>query len=106
MSRHHRSIGHSAKANKIRPIIAARLPARCVECPHLVTPRQRFQVAHLYDAMDGGDTTIRNTGPAHSYCPQCRRKCNQSSGGKRGAAVVNARRRAVKAGTSREFPSW
>lgn len=106
MSQHHKRIRHTSKAEKIRPIIAARLPARCVECPHLVTPGQRFQVAHIRDAMDDGDTTIANTGPAHDYCPQCQRKCNQSSGGKRGAAKVNARRRAQRAGTSREMPAW
>lgn len=95
MSKHHRAGKHTSKAPAVRKAIKALLPQRCLDCPHVVTPEQRWQIAHRVPAMLGGETTIENCGPSHVFCPWCRKRCNQSSGGRMGAAVTNARRAPV-----------
>lgn len=81
---------------KLRAVIKPQLPLPCVNCPHQVTPDQPWQVGHRRDAARGGRPTIANTGPSHSWCPSCKRRCNQVSGGRLGAAIANSKRQASK----------
>lgn len=97
MSRHHRRQKHSTHAPGLRKLIAMRLPAKCLDCPHPVLPEHQWQVGHIVAAMDDGQLRPSNVGPSHAWCPACRKRCNQSAGGKRGAAIVNA----ARAGRSR-----
>ena len=89
MSRHHIRTKHSKAAPKLREQIAARLPLPCVECSRPVLAEQSWHLAHIVPASQGGKTTASNTGPAHATC-------NLKAGGKLGAAVTNAQRRAAK----------
>jgi len=93
MSRHHREQRWTTHAPKLRKVIAPQLPLPCIDCGHAVTPDMTWQVGHRHAASAGGRPTVENTGPSHTYCPTCKRKCNQSAGGRLGAAVTNARRR-------------
>ena len=88
MSQHHRRTKHTTAAPAIRKSIEARLPLPCIEgCGNLVQKGQAWHVAHIVPASQGGRTTPSNCGPAHA-------RCNLKSGGKLGAATVNARRKA------------
>lgn len=88
---------HRAKVvsalRKARPIIAATLPAQCVQptCQlgGTVYPWQPWDVAHIIDDVHGGGVERSNLGPAH-------RRCNRSDGGKIGAARANAARKQRK----------
>lgn len=95
MSQHHRSSKHTSRAPSVRAQVAATLPRRCTDCPHVVDTTMRWQLGHRVPAWRGGQTTFENCGPAHAYCPWCKRACNQVAGGRMGAAVTNARRGAV-----------
>lgn len=92
MSRHHRAQKWTTHAPKLRKLIEPRLPLPCLNCPHIVTRDQRWQVGHRLDAARGGKPTIANAGPSHAWCAACGKRCNQVAGGKLGAAIVNARR--------------
>lgn len=105
MSRHHAASRHSSRAPKLRAKVARLLPARCLDCPHAVLPEHRWQLGHIIPAADGGQTVMGNVGPSHSWCPACKRACNQSAGGKLGAAVTNARR-GVVARAERDLRPW
>lgn len=96
VSRHHRAQRWTTHAPKLRKAIQPRLPLPCVNCPHVVTPDQRWQVGHIRDAALGGRPTRTNTGPAHEYCAACRRRCNQVAGGRLGATITNSKRQAAK----------
>lgn len=85
MSQHHRRTQHTTHAPVIRKRLEAMLPLPCVECGNPVTADQSWHVAHIVPASQGGRTTTTNTGAAHA-------RCNLKSGGKLGAATVNARR--------------
>lgn len=101
MSGHHRAQKWTTHSPKLRKVIAPLLPLRCLNCPHLVTPDQRWQVGHRQAASLGGRPTIANAGPSHTYCPACRKRCNQVDGGRLGAAKTNARRR-----TEQDIRPW
>lgn len=102
MSRHHRAQKWTTHAPKLRATITPQLPLPCIDCGHPVTPDQKWQVGHRLAAGLGGRPTRANTGPSHTYCPACNRKCNQSAGGKLGAAVVNAKRKSESERTQAE----
>jgi 5-methylcytosine-specific restriction endonuclease McrA len=90
MSQHHLRTKHTSKSAAIRKSIEARLPLPCIE-PRCLFPGQpvrkgdKWHVAHIVPAAQGGQTTLRNCGPAHAAC-------NLQSGGRLGAAVTNIRR--------------
>lgn len=96
MSRHHRAQKWTSKVPGLRAKITPTLPRRCLNCPHLVTPDQKWQVGHVRPASKGGKASAANTGPTHAYCPACGHRCNQVDGGRLGAAVTNSRRQARK----------
>lgn len=96
MSKHHQAQRWTTFSPKLRTLHKAMLPQPCVECGQLVTTDDRWQVGHRKDAMDGGAPTFANTGPVHSKSAIWPRNCNQIAGGKRGAAVTNAGKRAAQ----------
>lgn len=73
------------KVTKARALWAARLPLPCRRCGRPVHPGQRWQVGHVIDRARGGSDHLENQWPEHAYC-------NESAGGKLGAARSNARR--------------
>ncbi|MET0725946.1 MAG: HNH endonuclease signature motif containing protein [Leifsonia sp.] len=89
MSQHHRAGRHTSLAPKVREAINATLPRPCVECGRMVVKEDRWHVAHIVPASQGGRTTPQNCGPAHAAC-------NLKAGGKLGAAVTNRARNAEK----------
>ena len=93
MSEHHRTPGWQKFTGRVRPIIAATLPAPCVQprCRYdgIVHEGQSFDVAHIISPDLGGEDTVDNVGPAHP-------KCNRSDGGRVGAAITNAKRKTEK----------
>ncbi len=92
MSRHHRNPTTAAALRKARPSIARTLPAPCVNRCKLggtVYPGQRWHVGHIVDKAYGGTDARSNLGPSHAHC-------NQSDGGKIGAARTNAKRKQTK----------
>jgi hypothetical protein len=94
MSAVHRTAEWAAFVRKARPIIAATLPARCIKCPGVIRPGERWQVGHIIDDALGGAMDMSNVGPEHP-------RCNASSGGKLGAAIQAGRR--ARAAT---YPKW
>jgi hypothetical protein len=96
VSRHHRAQKWTTHSPKLRKLITPLLPLKCVNCPHPVNPDHEWQVGHRQDAARGGEPTAANTGAVHSFCPWCRKKCNQSAGGKLGATITNSKRQAAK----------
>lgn len=89
MSRHHRAQKWTTHQPKLRALIAASLPAPCVECGRAVEAEHRWHVGHRVAAAMGGKPTIGNTGPVHVGC-------NQRAGGRLGARVTNSKRQAAK----------
>jgi 5-methylcytosine-specific restriction endonuclease McrA len=78
-------------------VIARTLPAPCVNRCQLggtVYPGQKWHVGHIIDKAYGGTDTLDNFGAAHA-------RCNQSDGGKIGAARTNAQRK-----IRRGFLAW
>jgi HNH endonuclease len=61
----------------------------CGRCGHPVTVEQRWHVGHKVAYRDGGPTSMDNTAPEHG-------RCNESEGGKAGAAITNSRRRPAR----------
>lgn len=94
MSQHHRAQHWTTYSPKLRKLIEPRLPLPCVNCGHLVTREDKWQVGHRRDAALGGTPTISNVGPVHCKSATWPRNCNQIAGGKLGARVTNAQRRA------------
>jgi hypothetical protein len=99
MSQHHQKAWTSADARRWRPRIAATLPAPCVNCGGVVTEDMSWQVGHVRDlaafAADDyeGSKTSENLGPSHSYgSGPGGRSCNQSAGGRAGAAKTNRKK--------------
>lgn len=97
MSQHHRAKGWPRVAKKARERVAATLPAPCVECGKPVHAGQRWHVGHRRALAQGG--AIGDYGPAHG-------SCNESNGGKLGAAVTNAKRGAVTKRRPARLPRW
>lgn len=93
MSQWHIRTKHTTASTAIRKSLEARLPLPCIEpgpgCPGLVVKGDRWHVAHIVPASQGGRTTLANCGVAHA-------KCNLRAGGRMGAEVVNIRRVASK----------
>ena len=87
MSRYHETTRHVAKASRIRPMIAASLPAPCLECGAIIYPGEKWHVAHITPAALGGDTTLDNCRAAHV-------SCNTSAGATLGNALHRRARRA------------
>lgn len=106
MSQHHRASKHTTYSPRVRRLLAATLPRKCMDCPHVVTEEMRWQVGHLIPANQGGRTTFENCAPSHEWCPWCRKRCNQSSGGRMGAAKVNAARRRAQPRPSPASDLW
>jgi hypothetical protein len=90
MSRHHRAQKWTTHSPKLRAKWTALLPRPCIQCGQPVMKGEPWHVGHIRAAEDGGRPTMQNTAPVHA-------RCNLSDGGKRGAARVNAARRAVAA---------
>lgn len=98
MSRNHNGRGidgspvgwSSTDSKRARAIIAATLPAPCVQpvCQMggIVYPGQLWDASHIGDALQQGDKSLSAIGPGH-------RKCNRSDGGKIGAAMTAAAKR-------------
>ena len=97
MSQHHRRTKHTTRAPHIRRVLAAQLPLPCVDCGGPVMPEQQWQVGHRVPASQGGQTTLANCGPSHTGC-------NRKAGGKLGAKVTNASKRART--QSPDIRSW
>lgn len=95
MSRHHRKQNWTTHSPRLRKLIEPRLPLPCVNCGQPVRREDKWQVGHRLDAMAGGRPTISNVGPVHCKSPIWPRNCNQVAGGKLGAAITNAGRRAA-----------
>ena len=92
MTQHHRTGAWTAVSRKLRPIIQARLPEPCTKCGWPVYAEHAWQIDHIVAVSQGGSDDWSNLGPAH-------KRCNQSDGGKLGAAMTNSRRR-----VKREYP--
>lgn len=91
MSANHKRDGTAYKLKKARPHIDARLPAPCVnrcKLGGIVHPGQAYDVGHIIGKEAGGADVLSNFGPAHVTC-------NRSDGGKIGARITNARRKAT-----------
>ena len=95
VSQHHRAQKWTTHAPRLRAAIEARLPQPCVNCGAAVTRQHKWQVGHRTDAAAGGKPTLQNTGPTHVKSDIWPRNCNQIAGGKLGAKVTNAKRRAA-----------
>jgi hypothetical protein len=112
VSEHHRSASWAAAVRVNKPRIAAALPARCIDCGRPVTPDQRWQVGHIVPvavAKAQGWTVQQinhptNLGPSHTK-GRGQRACNQIAGGKLGASISNARRKAAEVEEGK-FPGW
>ena len=102
MSRHHIDQKWSTFTRKRRIELAAQLPLPCIDAhcvmggtvwpdpptePGMRKRPTTWHVGHISAASAGGRPTRENTGPVHALC-------NLQDGGRRGAAVVNDRRRA------------
>lgn len=105
MSQHHRGgKWTSADLKKWKPRLAATLPAPCVDCGRVVTADMSWQVGHIIPVNDprSPGNVAWNLGPSHSNkSGPGGRSCNQSAGGRMGAAKTNGR---IK--DSRRLPKW
>jgi hypothetical protein len=93
MSQHHRKVKWSTLSRKYRAQIAPLLPLPCVNrcvMGGTVYPDQQWDVAHVNDLAEGGETGRNDVGPAHV-------KCNRGDGGRKGAAITNRGRSAATA---------
>ena len=97
MASYHKSAQWQKFTRRVRPIIAATLPAPCVQprCQlhRPVEPEDKWDVAHL-PGVALGEETVETVGPAHQ-------RCNRSDGGKVGRAIQIAQTQ-----TDRRFPKW
>lgn len=66
---------------RLAPAVRAGVP--CCRCGRPILPGQAWQADHWPVAREHGGTHLA---PAHA-------RCNMAAGGRRGAAIVNARRR-------------
>lgn len=85
-----------------RPVVWAG-DAVCWRCGRVIVPDpsrrdEGWQVGHVVDRMDGGEHGPSNQAPEHSHC-------NMRAGGKRGAAITNARRTGVR-GAAQRLVRW
>lgn len=86
------------RSTKARAIVRRMLPAGCVRCGGLVTDEMEWHADHIQERDAGGGDSPSNLGPAHA-------RCNESHGGRIGAAITNGVR--VQPGVTRERrPRW
>lgn len=96
MSQQHRAAGYngtqqrSARA-RLQPLVESG-GAVCPRCGQPILPGEAWDAGHRVDLVD--DLRSRAEHAEH-------RRCNRSAGGRRGAAITNARRRAAN-----NFRSW
>lgn len=78
---------------KLRPVWKRVLEGQgawpCGKCGRPVTVEMRWHVGHIVAHRDGGPTSLDNTAPEHG-------RCNESEGGKAGAAITNRKRRPAR----------
>lgn len=74
-------------SKQARATVRAMLPALCWRgCGTMLTVEDdNWTAGHIEDRVDGGDNSPSN------LAPECR-KCNFGAGGRRGAAITNARK--------------
>ena len=86
MSRHHDAARWTNHNQTLRKRLRATLPTACTVCGYEVDEEagDLWDIDHI-DGIENSD----EIGVAH-------RKCNRSSGGRRGAAISNAKRKTVK----------
>ena len=89
MTRHHQTPEWYRFTRRARPMIQAMLPLPCVDCGRPVHPEQAWHVGHIVAAAHGGTMTLDNVGPSHG-------RCNTTAGGRLGAQLSNAGRRAQR----------
>lgn len=77
------------KVTTARAYWRARLPLPCYRCRLPVLASQAWHVEHVVDRALGGAHGVENQWVSHQHC-------NTSAGGKRGAAITNARREPEK----------
>lgn len=88
MSGHHRTKEWFKVARQVRPLLAAMVrngEAACTKCGRPIVEGMVWQIDHIIAIVDGGTDNWDNLGPAH-------KRCNQSDGGRKGAAITNARK--------------
>ena len=89
--------GHAS--TKARAHVRRMLPAGCVRCGGIVTDEMDWHADHIQERHDNGTDSPSNLGPAHA-------RCNESAGGRIGAAITNGTR-VTPAPINRERrPSW
>lgn len=71
-------------SRKARAVVALMLPAPCFRCGRIVTAEMDWHADHVQEATFGGTDEASNFAPSH-------KKCNESAGGRIGAAMTNAR---------------
>ncbi len=98
MSRHHVKQQWSKHSPKLRALIQPQLPLPCARCGHPVLPTDKWHVGHIVGAEDGGQPVYSNVRPEHA-------RCSNQSGGRRGAQITNARRRA-QSNRSKGIREW
>lgn len=98
MSQHHRKQKWSTHSPKLRALILPMLPMPCRRCGRPIQPGDKWHVGHIVPAELGGQPVLSNVAPEHAGC-------SHSSGGKRGAQIVNARRQ-QRANGSKGIRPW
>lgn len=98
MTAFHRTRAWTQLRNRMRPVLASRLPTPCIDCGKPVLPTQTWQVGHVLSAAKYPAYALveSNLGASHKVC-------NLRSGGKDGAAVTNKRRARREKG---EYFAW
>jgi hypothetical protein len=95
MSKHHDNGGWTtADREKAKPILAATLPAPCVDCGRPIYHGDRWQVGHIVSKAQAAamgwsnaqSNALSNLGPSHAKA-RGQRACNQIAGGKLGRAM-------------------
>ena len=89
-------------SERARAHCRAMLPHPCQRCGGIITAEDdesTWHAGHIIDRMDGGGDSPEDTTPEHAAC-------NTRAGGKRGAALVNARRAAEDAARERTTRWW
>lgn len=87
-------------SKQARDVVRAMLPAYCWRgCGTYLEPDGKWTAGHITDRADGGGNEPSN------LAPECE-PCNYSHGGKRGAAVTNARKQEAVSLTRVRRVSW
>jgi hypothetical protein len=87
MSAHHAAIKWANDTARHRKRIAAARVVTCIQCGGPIdTQLDPWDVGHVVDLAAGGSAA--DVGPSH-------RRCNRSAGGRLGAQITHAKRRAA-----------